>query len=303
MSIIIIEGCDFAGKSTLINKLSKDLSLLAIKAIRPRTMDDVDNWLDKVTYLTADEPIICDRTPLISEPIYGDIIRGNPVIDAFSAERDLSMLYPIVVFCNPPWDHVKTCDNEQMSGVHENLMALHGRYQEHVHALSTMCVIDMIEYDFTKDSYENLLTELNNKIIHHSEKEDIEFTQIDQFHRHFEVWPETGMPNILTPEVMEFRERFLKEEVQEFIDAYDAKDLVTMFDSLIDLVYVAKGSAYLMGITSTQWRLGFERVHNANMQKIRAQSAADSKRGTQLDVIKPPHWVAPEADLKKILGI
>ena len=34
-------------------------------------------------------------------------------------------------------------------------------------------------------------------------------------------------------------------------------------------------------------------VHRANMLKERAKSAADSKRGSSLDIVKPPGWQPP----------
>jgi len=60
-----------------------------------------------------------------------------------------------------------------------------------------------------------------------------------------------------------------------------------VFDGLIDLVYIALGMAYRMGLPFHE---GFKRVHEANMRKVRAQTPEDSKRGSTLDIVKPDGW-------------
>lgn len=108
-------------------------------------------------------------------------------------------------------------------------------------------------------------------------------------------------------ELMTFRVKFLMEELMEFIEGMDAsydpvtgeltfhtehRDHAQMFDSLLDLVYVAMGTAHLLGYP---WQLGWRRVQDANMAKVRAQKdGSDSKRGSSFDVVKPEGWTAPD---------
>ena len=101
--------------------------------------------------------------------------------------------------------------------------------------------------------------------------------------------------------VFAYRFNFLNEELDEFRLAWTAADRVKMFDALIDLVYVAHGTALMMGIKPDQWTRGFIAVHKANMAKVRAASLDDSKRKSLLDVIKPEGWVPPEEMLREIL--
>lgn len=42
-------------------------------------------------------------------------------------------------------------------------------------------------------------------------------------------------------------------------------------------------------------------VHRANMQKVRAKRAEESKRGSRFDVIKPPGWEAPDESIRFLL--
>ena len=109
---------------------------------------------------------------------------------------------------------------------------------------------------------------------------------IAAFHRKFGLEYD-GPPRELPKDVAQFREAFLREEFFEYIYA---KDLVGKLDALVDLVYVALGTAYLHGFDFDE---AWSRVHEANMQKIRAQQADDSKRSSKYDVVKPEGWEPP----------
>jgi predicted HAD superfamily Cof-like phosphohydrolase len=82
----------------------------------------------------------------------------------------------------------------------------------------------------------------------------------------------------------------------------DRLNLAEAFDGLLDLVYVALGTADLMGFgnstnapgyQSSIWWEGWRRVQRANMSKVLVASADESKRGTKWDVKKPRGWKAP----------
>lgn len=123
------------------------------------------------------------------------------------------------------------------------------------------------------------------------------FNDVVAFHTKFEV-PVLTKPDFLKnldPSAQPFREKFLQEELDEFKDAVSKDDLVLAYDSLIDLVYVALGTAAMMGVTNEMWQELWDNVQTANMTKVRATNASQSKRGTSLDVVKPAGWVAPEA--------
>lgn len=106
-----------------------------------------------------------------------------------------------------------------------------------------------------------------------------------------------GQPRELEQALCDFRVDFLDEELTEYISAYSMDSdykhqrLEQMFDALIDLVYVAMGTAYLHGFDFPE---GWRRVHAANMAKVRAERASDSKRGTTFDVVKPEGWKSPD---------
>lgn len=136
---------------------------------------------------------------------------------------------------------------------------------------------------------------------------------IADFHKKFGL-EYTGKPCLPELSVTNFRIKFMYEEMREYTDSvmecreeveYQADDdgyreenirssLEKQLDALVDLVYVALGTAHLQGFDFNEaWR----RVHEANMKKVRATSADESKqstgRGHSSDVIKPPGWQAP----------
>jgi predicted HAD superfamily Cof-like phosphohydrolase len=102
-------------------------------------------------------------------------------------------------------------------------------------------------------------------------------------------------------EAQEFRLKFLQEELDELREAFTNGDRVKAFDALLDLAYVAYGTALFMGVDIADWHCGMAAVHKANMAKILVESADSSKRGQSLDLVKPEGWVGPEAELEKIL--
>lgn len=124
---------------------------------------------------------------------------------------------------------------------------------------------------------------------------------VEKFHRKFGV-PVGERPALLSQEDFEFRVKFMQEELEEYIIAHINGDMVKAFDALIDLEYVLLGTSRWHGFPHHR---GFLMVHNANMQKMRAESAESSKassgRGHAFDVIKPPGWTPPEDILRALL--
>lgn len=149
-----------------------------------------------------------------------------------------------------------------------------------------------------------------------------DFRSVGEFHRKFDLDHALSgaKPHLLERNVEAFRRKFLHEELREYEEAVDAGDLPKGADALIDLVYVALGTAHLMGLP---WAELFAEVQRANMAKERCTidhvfvscfhgvglctSNPDmchlkecgrprhehSARGSIHDVIKPPSWRPP----------
>lgn len=124
------------------------------------------------------------------------------------------------------------------------------------------------------------------------------FDDVGDFHRKFGLHNTThsgdGVVWPADAQLMEFRLKFLHEELVELEEAWMRDDLPQMFDALIDLVYVAMGTAHLLGLP---WAAGWNEVQRANMMKVRAEAdGSNSKRGSGFDVVKPPGWTPPDLE-------
>jgi predicted HAD superfamily Cof-like phosphohydrolase len=115
------------------------------------------------------------------------------------------------------------------------------------------------------------------------------FKDVVEFHEKFAV-PTAARPSFLGAELQEFREKFLEEELEEFKHACILGHMEDAADALVDLVYVALGTAHMMGLP---WQTLWNEVQRANMSKERALSAKQSTRGTAFDVVKPIGWTPP----------
>ena len=115
---------------------------------------------------------------------------------------------------------------------------------------------------------------------------------IDVFHKKFgfEKNEKVGIPD--DNELVNFRTSFLMEELAEYTNAITKKDAAGALDALVDIVYIALGTAWLFNLP---FEKAWKEVQKANMSKIRAKSKS-KKRGTTFDVIKPKNWKAPDIE-------
>lgn len=97
-SMIIIEGHDASGKSTLAEYLSSTLELpIQESEGPPQSIEEMTERVNK--YLNGPEDVIYVRHPIISERIYGPIIRPdkpNPITDDMVdrlIKRDPTFIY------------------------------------------------------------------------------------------------------------------------------------------------------------------------------------------------------------------
>lgn len=129
------------------------------------------------------------------------------------------------------------------------------------------------------------------------------FDDVGDFHRKFDLpsvppgggGAEPSYVDAFDEDLYQFRLKFLKEEIRELEQAWKAGDLAGVADALLDLTYVAKGTAHLLGLP---WQELWDEVQRANMSKIRASTADESARATgrghASDVLKPPDFVPPD---------
>lgn len=134
-----------------------------------------------------------------------------------------------------------------------------------------------------------------------------EFQDVFDFHAKFDLL-RFEKPGHLTKGKLRERIEFMQEELNEFVEgcglvaitttdspgtpvlAYEDdgdQDLAKQADALVDLVYVALGTAVMLGLP---WDWLWNDVQRANMAKVRGRT----KRGHAVDVTKPPDWQGPQ---------
>lgn len=104
-------------------------------------------------------------------------------------------------------------------------------------------------------------------------------------------------PNSLSDVQVQWLDTFVREELDEFQEAYRKADIVGMVDAVVDLCYGAMGTLKKMGLTRAQATACWVAVHSANMSKQRGNKG----RGSDEDAVKPASFVPPEEIIAEIV--
>lgn len=108
-AVLVVEGPDGSGKTTLVNHLAQTLGFrIAPKVVDSDTkpMVNLRNWTEyNVAY--GFRPIIFDRHRLISEPIYGPAMRKTQDAEFYDLTWLSEMMWrfyqanPVIIYCLP----------------------------------------------------------------------------------------------------------------------------------------------------------------------------------------------------------
>jgi predicted HAD superfamily Cof-like phosphohydrolase len=115
------------------------------------------------------------------------------------------------------------------------------------------------------------------------------FRDVLTFQRKFGI-PMAEEPSLLDPVAFDFRRKFMQEELDEVVEAHAEGDMRKVARELMDLAWVTYGTALMMGVP---WTMGWHELTRANMEKVRVTDPSQSKRGSSIDIAKPPGWKAP----------
>jgi predicted HAD superfamily Cof-like phosphohydrolase len=94
----------------------------------------------------------------------------------------------------------------------------------------------------------------------------------------------------LMDKYLEFRLSMCKEELDETVAAYAAKDPEEIVDGLIDLVVFALGTLDVFGVDA---KAAWDKVYEANMAKSPGVKPGRPNPFGLPDLIKPEGWQAP----------
>jgi len=165
--MIIVEGMDSSGKTTLIRKLSADLQLLVMNNRRlPHHAQDIIKFQRRALGMDRHFPVILDRLATISEPIYGPLCRNTGMLKV--KVRDLLVLQlkfsrSIIIYCRPCKDTIFKFEEPQMEGVLSNREDLLNWYDRDMLALERVG-IPVYRYDWESDDYQVLLNQVKEKL-------------------------------------------------------------------------------------------------------------------------------------------
>lgn len=149
--IWVIEGPDNSGKTTFAQRLAKKLGGIYVKGeyVRQPEIEVIrlHTWLRASP---GSRLIICDRHPVVSDPIYGTVVRKEQSLLSPGFCSGMSQYYNMV-YCRPPRDKILDFgDREQMAGVIDEANDLIDAYdlwwQEQKPKLNEL---SRLEYDWT----------------------------------------------------------------------------------------------------------------------------------------------------------
>ena len=152
--IIIVEGMDNTGKTTLIEKLHKNLGFPIIKSLGNATQEAHVGWLiDLLHKHEENDHVLVDRCPLISEFVYGPLIRHRNVMWSIAQDwwDELLKIGVIVIYCRPSRDTIlgTLTEREQMEGVVSQGTKLLDTYDELM--ISIRNRLPLIVYNYVDD--------------------------------------------------------------------------------------------------------------------------------------------------------
>ena len=96
-----------------------------------------------------------------------------------------------------------------------------------------------------------------------------QLAMLETFHRVFQAHIEQSPTAQIADETITLRVRLIQEELNEYRQAADDRDLVAIADALVDLLYVVLGTYVSHGLQDVAEEL-FAEVHTSNMSKLDA---------------------------------
>lgn len=159
--MIVVEGPDGAGKTTLIRELSARYGLEVNERVvskETNAMFDLKQWVEQ-NLNEGFQWKLFDRHRLISEFIYGPVLRKNQRFTdrawVWNALRRFQLLSPTIIYCLPPLEIVRAnvmYDDDNTAVAH----SIEQIYAGYVHraSLDDLAKHNVIVWDYTTDGQE-----------------------------------------------------------------------------------------------------------------------------------------------------
>lgn len=179
--MIILEGPDGAGKTTLIETLRERFDLPVAPRVvskEAEAMVDLKRWVE-LNVVSGFQNMIFDRHRLISEPIYGAVLRQSfePGFDDwrwFTLQCYLfyRRVHPILIYCLPPYEEVRKNvhtgdDNKRVKDSIRKIYALYTAKAGYDHAMWGAQIYDYTHPENLESIYKDIEVAITTGIGHH----------------------------------------------------------------------------------------------------------------------------------------
>lgn len=155
--MIVVEGMDNTGKTTLINYLKLRIKELKILDSGGPVLEgqELERLTQLMIWLPYSKYVLIDRISLISEEVYGPILRsGNALAKIYDYDCLMDWFKsfnPFIIYCRPPENNIFSTftSRDQMKGVFERREQLLSRY-DLVMAELMRSGFNIYKYDYTE---------------------------------------------------------------------------------------------------------------------------------------------------------
>lgn len=154
MAIILVEGCDGSGKTTLIERArenQKDRYFVKVSAARYQpNLQTAFKYLTWVKQVPFD--LILDRLHFLSDRVYGPTLRNEDMFKSLPLSFGLQSM-DAIVYCRPPFEEIQknVAKDKHLSGVAEHIATLSHDYDIIMKRIEEQQISRVFRYDYTVD--------------------------------------------------------------------------------------------------------------------------------------------------------
>lgn len=168
--LIVVEGPDASGKTTLLRKLKQEANeqfFILSRARPPASLEEIYRTLIWVSLRNPKMLLMMDRHPFISESVYGPLLRKESIITRdfpkLSFQIPVLQKIDLIIYCRPPVSTIvkNIYKNDQLEGVVEGI----GHIVSHYDGLMKQYAendLNVLHYNYLKQSREEIWTSIES---------------------------------------------------------------------------------------------------------------------------------------------
>ena len=176
--MIIVEGMDNSGKTTLVETLMTPMDKQGIEVHTEHSPSQliatgrIKEWLTwiEISFMPENQRFIYDRHPVLSEMVYGPILRGANLLKTTDHLARLKLLNPLIIYCRPDDDTIFDFRKPEMKGVKKNKDKLIVAYDSMIRSLYNNH-FDVWQYNFKNKKSDQMIRFLTQRVANHLDRE------------------------------------------------------------------------------------------------------------------------------------